>query len=121
MTTPLALACESVPFSNGTEGDAWISAWCEYCAHDHGASDDHESCGDGCNLILHAMLGAPNDEYPWPEAWMPEPDDGDHFLPSRMICGQFSPCTAGSCNGDPGAGARAERVAEVTDYWRTRR
>ena len=30
----LADACTH-PFSNGTEGIAWQSAWCEHCAHDH--------------------------------------------------------------------------------------
>lgn len=75
----------------------------------------------GCDLILAAMMpDFPSDEFPWPEAWLPEPDDGSFALPSRMICGQFSPCTEGGCTGDPGADERAERVEQVRTYWRER-
>lgn len=105
-------AC-SVPFSNGTEGHAWMSKWCEFCVHDHGMHDGVDRPEDGCDLILQAML----DHEFWPEAWLPEPDDGSFFLPSRMICGQFSPCTEGNCTGDPGADERAQRIADVTAYW----
>lgn len=111
---PLAAACARTPFANGTEGDAWMAAWCQHCVHDHGMTH-HDSCGDGCDLILGAML-----DQPWPEAWLPEPDDGSFSLPSRLICGQFQPCTLGDCSGDPAPEARAERVAEVTVYWRDR-
>ena len=31
-------ACRD-PFSNGTEGDAWMSKWCRFCAHDHDMHD----------------------------------------------------------------------------------
>lgn len=109
---PLAEACAGSPFSNGTEGDAWMSKWCEFCVHDH---DMHLGNGPGCSLIFGAML-----DEPWPEAWLPEPDDGDFYLPSRMICGQFEPCHEGGCTGDPAPEERAERVAEVTVYWRDR-
>lgn len=95
------------PFSNGTEGDAWIDKWCRYCARDH---EVHTETGPGCGLMTTAMFG---DE--WPEGWVPEPDDGRFFLPSRMVCMAFTPCE--DCGGDPGADARAERVAEVTAYW----
>lgn len=109
--TALADACTRRPFSNGTEGDAWMDKWCALCIHDHPM---HEDTGPGCELILHAYLF---DDLGWPEAWLPEPDDGSFALPPRMICGQFSPCTEGDCTGDPGAEDRAERVAEVTAYW----
>lgn len=101
------------PFSNGTEGDAWIATWCNYCARDH---EVHTDTGGGCDLMSAAMFG---DE--WPEGWVPEPDDGRFFLPSRLICLAFTPCTEGNCTGDPGAADRAKRVAEVTAYWRERR
>lgn len=108
-TTRLAAACHR-PFSNGTEGDAWMSKWCSYCTHDHGEHNDtFQGC---CDIIAIAMADGP-----WPEAWLPEPDDGSFAMPSRMICGAFQPCTSESCTGDPGAGDRAERVAEVTAYW----
>jgi hypothetical protein len=108
----------TVPFSNGTEQQAWEDKWCAFCVHDHGA---HTSFDDGCQLLLEGAYLAGTDEWRWPEAWLPEPDDGRFFLPSRMVCGQFEPCRKGDCTGDPGADERAERVAEVTDYWRRNR
>ena len=97
----LSEACKR-PFSNGTEGDEWMDKWCFHCA---------KSDGYGCELLLHAL--AP-DDVPWPEAWLPEPDDGRFFLPSRMVCLAFE----AKPEGDPGAEARAERIAEVQAYWR---
>lgn len=103
------------PFANGTEAEAWESKWCAFCTRDHGATHAHEGCGDGCQILAAAYFDAP-----WPEAWLPEPDDGSFSLPSRMICGAFQACTEGSCTGDPGAADRAARVVEVTSYWRDR-
>lgn len=104
------------PFSNGTEGTAWTSTWCDYCAHDHGI---HADTVPGCDLVLNSMI-AEKGEAVNVEAWVAEPDDGRFFLPSRMICLRFEPCHQGSCTGDPGAVERAERVAEVQAYWRDR-
>lgn len=115
---PLAEACSGRPFSNGTEGDAWMSVWCSRCVHDHGAHD--ETYTDCCDLIAAAMLpDFPSADLPWPEVWLPEPD-GSFSLPSRMTCGQFSPCTNGDCTGDDLADTRAAIVSEVTVYWRDR-
>lgn len=97
----LASACASRPFSNGTELEAWMGAWCYYCEFE-----------EDCALLLHAILP---DETPWPEAWLPEPT-GEHHLPSKMVCLAFSP----GSEGDPGADDRAERVEEVQNYWRSR-
>lgn len=108
----LADATRRVPFSNGTEGQEWMGKWCDLCVHDS-ALHDHPGGGAGCDLIGSALLGA--EFFSWPEAWLPEPDDGRFFLPSRLVCLQFEPC--GSCGGDPGAGERAERVADVQAYW----
>jgi len=102
------------PFSNGTEGDAWMSAWCEYCIHDHSASHTGEH-DNGCEIIAALFCGTGTGE-----ALVAEPDDGRFFLPSRMICTKFEPCHKGTCEGDPGADERAERVAEVMAYWRAR-
>lgn len=90
-----------------------MDKWCNYCARDHGM---HRGNGGDpmCGLIGSAMLGG--DE--WPEGWIPEPDDGQFYLPSRMVCTAFTPCEP--CGGDPGAEARAERVAEVAAYWKAR-
>lgn len=106
---PFAAACH-LPFSNGTEGDAWQAKWCEYCERDHGMHNDE---GAGCGMILSSLM----DE--WPEGWIPEPDDGKFFLPSRLVCTAFVACE--QCDGDPGAEARAERITEVTAYWKNRR
>lgn len=96
----LADACSGIPFSNGTEVEAWMATWCEHCG----------LCEEGCDLQLAAFLP---DEFPWPEAWLPEPT-GEHHLPSKMICLAFTPSPVG----DPGADDRAERIKEVTDYWK---
>lgn len=106
-----AKACQHA-FSNGTEGEAWMSAWCNHCARDHGM---HRGNAEQplCDLILQTMLGS---DSTWPEGWLPEPDDGDFYLPSRIVCLAFTPCEP--CGGDPGAEDRAERVAEVTAYWK---
>jgi hypothetical protein len=105
-----AEACHH-PFSNGTEADAWDSCWCAYCVRDH-ANHKDGSEGEYCSMWMAAYAGE------WPEGWIPEPDDGEVFLPSRMICTAFTPCEA--CDGDPGPDDRAERVAEVTAYWKDR-
>lgn len=105
-----AEACHA-PFSNGTEGDAWMDKWCRYCARDHEMHGD-DGHGPGCELMRSSYI----DE--WPQGWVPEPDDGAFFLPSRLVCLAFEPCVP--CGGDPGATARAERVAEVTAYWKAR-
>jgi hypothetical protein len=105
----------TLPFSNGTEVQAWQAKWCDYCVHDHTVHDD---TGSGCDLFALGALMAGEDDYRWPEAWLPEPDDGRFFLPSRMVCAQFTPCHEDDCTGDPGASERAERVIEVTDYWK---
>lgn len=114
----LSEATSGRPFSNGTEGDAWMDKWCRYCVHDHSMHGPNPQ-GPGCMLILNAMC--PPDDFQWPEAWLPEPDDGRFFLPSRMVCGMFTACHDDGCTGDPGADDRADRVNEVTEYWIERR
>lgn len=107
-----------VPFSNGTEQEAWSAAWCDHCVHDHGIHADAADA-PACELFYAGAMLAGTEGWRWPEAWLPEPDDGRFFLPSRMICGQFQPCDKGDCIGDDLAEERAERVAEVTAYWRS--
>lgn len=109
VTTRLAAACAR-PFSNGTEGDAWMRVWCASCAHDH-TMHGPDGSGPGCRIIADAMIGGE----PWPEAWLPEPDDDRFGCPSRMICGQYQPCDP--CGGDPQADLRAGIVGQVTAYW----
>lgn len=103
----------SVPFSNGTEGYAWMDKWCAYCAHDHGAHND--TYENTCELIALAMIDEVDESN---EAWVAEPDDGEFHLPSRMLCTLFQPCTNDDCDGDPHAETRAAIVGEVMAYWR---
>jgi hypothetical protein len=112
VVTAFAEACHR-PFSNGTEGEAWMATWCNHCARDHGLHNGGSE-QPMCDLIGSTMFG---DD--WPEGWIPEPDDGRFFLPSRIVCTAFTPCD--DCGGDPGAEDRAERVAEVVAYWRDRK
>lgn len=108
----LAAACRR-PFSNGTEERSWQSRWCEHCAHDH---EIHTDRGPGCDVYLQAMVSGFTD---WPECWLPEPDDGEFFMPSRLVCQQFTPCEQDGCNGDPYPETRGEIVAEVRRFWQT--
>jgi hypothetical protein len=122
MSAAFAEACRR-PFSNGTEGAAWMAKWCECCARDHPmhhVKDDlgnWQTAGDpgeACTLILTTMIG---DD--WPEGWLPEPDDGQFSLPSRLVCTAFTPCVP--CGGDPAPEERAALVEAVSMYWRDRR
>lgn len=113
-------ATRTVPFSNGTEGMAWQAKWCDLCVHDH-TMHLPDMTGPGCAIFGAAFLAGGRNEFDWPEAWLPEPDDGSYALPSRLVCLAFKPCTEGGCTGDPGADARAERIAEVSAYWKERR
>lgn len=100
-------------FSNGEESRAWEAAWCEHCTHDHAAHDPALDLSDGCQVILWMLVRGEG---------MPDPEcliDGLGSGPNRMICTRFEPCTDGACTGDPEAEVRAERIAEVTEYWRT--
>lgn len=116
MSSALAAACKH-PFSNGTEQAAWMDKWCAYCAHDHGMHTNDVDTDQACDIILAYTI----EPAAWPsEAWLPEPDDGDFYLPSRMVCSMFQACHGAGCDGDPGAEDRAERVTLVTDYWRQR-
>lgn len=64
-------AADRPAFSNGTEGDAWMENWCFRCRNDD---------GDGCPLVLVAMLGKT------PAEWEP-------FVPgslgSQYCCTEF--------------------------------
>jgi hypothetical protein len=60
-------AVDSPAFSNSTDGDAWMSAWCERCTHDSPRLVAH---GRGCPLILVALTGMT------PKEWPEQPDGG---------------------------------------------
>jgi hypothetical protein len=79
------------------------------CARDH---EMHTDTGPGCSLLAMSYI----DE--WPEGWIPDPDDGESHLPSRLICTAFTPCE--DCGGDDEAEGRAREVEFVVNYWRNR-
>lgn len=58
-------ALDKMPFSNGTEGEAWMENWCGRCVHD--APARHGDEGNGCPLILTAICGKT------PIEWMRQP------------------------------------------------
>ncbi len=63
------LAADGSPFSNGSEGQAWMANWCELCA-----------AYDTCPLILIAMLGRR------PRQWVNEQPAS---LDNRYTCEAF--------------------------------
>lgn len=93
------------PFSNGTCGEIWMSRWCERCLND---SPEMVDRGDGCPLILVALLGqtpaewlegegiqdytcvefrdqdGPGDTEPKP---LPDPQGMDAMLPRELFTG----------------------------------
>ncbi len=115
----LSSATKRTPFANGTEAAEWQDKWCAYCTRDHGMHDG--SLSSTCDIWMDCLLGATSPEgWRWPESWLPEPP-GPPSIPSRLICGSFQPCHKGSCSGDPGAEARAERVTLVRQAWKDAR
>lgn len=76
----LANSEDRPPFANGTEGDVWMSHWCEGCAH-----DTVEQGTGGCPLLMVAILGCK------PAEWVPGPRDEDgHFsMADQWQCLEF--------------------------------
>lgn len=71
------------PFSNGTEGDVWMAAWCERCLVD--APFRNGINPTGCELILTAMLGGT------PAEWLDGPRDehGRYSMEHKYTCINF--------------------------------
>lgn len=72
-----AAAKDEWPFSNGTEGEAWLENWCERCVND---SPEMVDAGNGCPLILVSLIGRT------PVEWT-EQDSGD--LGDTYHCTEF--------------------------------
>ncbi len=68
------------PFSNGTEGYAWMSQWCDRCMVD--APFRNGISATGCDLLLTALTGQTPDEWIEQERWS---------LYSRYHCINFKP------------------------------
>lgn len=53
-------------FANGTEGEMWMSNWCERCTHD---TEEKQNKGGGCPLVLVAIMQRT------PSEWLDGPRD----------------------------------------------
>lgn len=73
-----ARAREGSPFSNGTEGYAWMENWCGRCIHD--APTRRDDWANGCPLILLALTGRT------PAEWM---ETNPRGLADRYTCLYF--------------------------------
>lgn len=110
-------ARKRIPFSNGTEFEAWQGVWCDHCIYDHGM---HDGTSHGCPLLTDILAMDQKIEgfESLPIEMVPEPDDGNHAIPSRMICTKFEGChRCDPNNPDPHAETREAVVKKVRGYW----
>lgn len=88
--------------SNGTEGMAFIDAWCANCVHDRATREDRPE--DGCRIVAETMALAVDDPA-YPEEWVVDAEgaprctafERDEGLPSRCpdtvdMFGKAGPC-----------------------------
>lgn len=70
-------AKKETPFSNGTEGMAWMENWCFRCTHDTQEKIDR---GDGCPLVMVALM------HRTPSEWLDqtEYDEQGRMKPYRL-------------------------------------
>jgi hypothetical protein len=79
-------AADRPPFANGTEGEIWMARWCEECAND---SPELVDRGEGCPLLLIALLGKT------PKEWPVNPTGGDY------TCDEFVQAPEWPADDDP--------------------
>ena len=74
---------ERRPFANGTEGYAWMAAWCESCIHDKPVREDRPE--NGCPLVMVAYMGRT------PSEWLDGPRDerGRYGMEDQYHCIEF--------------------------------
>ena len=77
------------PFSNGTEGQEWMSVWCSWCIRDHVTHMPDGDWSNGCELIAKALVHEPVPE------WTDYSEELGFTLPASMTCSKFREC---SCN-----------------------
>lgn len=80
MRTPEEIAAnarDGRAFSNGTEGYAWMDAWCYECVHDDEKTERY------CPILTLAMLGEKT-----PAEWVEKEPRG---LRDRYECTEFEP------------------------------
>lgn len=83
-------AAEGSPFSNGTDGEMWMSRWCERCSND--PVDPEEQAENGCPLILIALEGYT------PAEWLRQSQDS----PDRFHCVEYRGRDDGNGDSDDG-------------------
>jgi hypothetical protein len=83
-----AAAKDKPPFSNGTEGYAWMGNWCDEC------SKNDEEIELWCPLLSVALLGRT------PVEWIEQTADG-HRLGDTYHCTAFAPRDDGNGGGGP--------------------
>ena len=84
-------AREERPFSNGTEGYAWLDNWCGRCVHDKPAREGDDA--NGCPLVLVSLFGRT------PIEWLPQDREGLIRLGDSYHCMLFRDEDEGG--GDP--------------------
>lgn len=55
MKVPTVEPRDGSPFSNSTEGYAWIENWCDRCIHDKPAREDRYE--DACQILTLSLIG----------------------------------------------------------------
>lgn len=90
-------ALDSPPFSNASQADGWMYNWCERCRND---SQELVDRGEGCPLILCAMLGKT------PIEWLTQTAE-DQIL-ARFHCIEFRD----EDDGDDGDGREPQPLPE---------
>jgi hypothetical protein len=77
-----AASRDKAPFSNSDDGYTWLDNWCGRCIHD---SEELVNRGEGCPLILIALIGRT------PSEWFEQPPDekGRRSFADRYHCVEF--------------------------------
>ncbi|MDF1603376.1 hypothetical protein [Nocardioides sp. YIM 152315] len=80
---PTATPRDGSPFSNGTEGYAWMANWCDRCIHDKPARQDRYE--DACQIVVLALCGQT------PGEWLEQrdPETGLRPLGDAYHCIEF--------------------------------
>lgn len=79
-------------FSNGSEGRAWSSIWCEHCAADHHMHNELDpDYGNGCEIMLRALIHEPIPE------WTDRTAAKGFTMPPSIICSGFKQCEDAYC------------------------
>lgn len=91
-----AQSSDRAPFSNGTEGFAWESNWCDRCLRDAPFRNGLKGA-TGCPLLLVAITGRT------PAEWLDGPRDehGRYSMADQYVCVEFKAPGGGGGGGEP--------------------